>query len=201
MDSPKLDRHSRIHHELFDENTNTVGSLGDIVEKHAGDAVFLGPSEAGIGGADGGEADFEAEMNETDPNADELMDPDDIIGDEVREDGYWSTDQTGTVEGIARGFGTHLAQDVGKDGFQIEEIPDAALKYANRPSNSGELDDYDDELNDGADDQDPELALLSQPGVNPAQKRAGEPMPDRIPVHERRAATQDENLDATRKIH
>ncbi len=44
MAKERLDKHDSIHHELFDEDTAQVGSLGDIVEKHAGDAVFLSPA-------------------------------------------------------------------------------------------------------------------------------------------------------------
>ena len=62
MAQERLDKHDKIHHELFDEDTNQIGSLGDIVEKHAGDAVFLAAPEHSAGGADGGEEDFEAEM-------------------------------------------------------------------------------------------------------------------------------------------
>ena len=69
MATPRLDKHDKIHHELFDEDTNQVGSLGDIVDKHAGDAVFLTPDDKDAGGADGGEMDFEEEMNEADPAA------------------------------------------------------------------------------------------------------------------------------------
>jgi hypothetical protein len=201
MGKPRLDRHDRIHHELFDENTSQVGSLGDIVEKHAGDALFLGPSDPGVGGADGGESDFVNEMNETDPAADEDMDPEDVLDAEAREEGYWATDQTGTVEGIARGFGTHLAQDLGRDGFQIEEIPSEAMRYSSRPAPTGELDDYDDEDDsDGKDDPGPALARASEPGANPASRRDPEPMPDRITTHDDRPRTTDEELDATRRI-
>ena len=145
MAEPRLDKHSQIHHELFDENTAQIGSLGDIVEDHAGDAVFLTPKERSVGGADGGEADFEAEMLETDPDPDEKLNPDDLYS-VADEETVWGTDQTGTVEGIARGFGTHLPQDLGKDGFQIEEMPEKAMQYISRPVADGEeLDDYDDD--------------------------------------------------------
>ncbi len=199
MKTPRLDKHDKIHHELFDEDTAQVGSLGDIVEKHAGDAVFLTPAERSVGGADGGESDFEEEMNDTDPAADEAMDPDDLYSadDEI---GIYATDQTGTVEGIARGFGTHLPQDLGKDGFQVEAIPRRALKYQNRPIVPGEeLDDYDDE-DDTNGEYDPGdiLGHASEPGANGVQPSGdGEPMPDRIPVKERRPRTTDDELDAT----
>lgn len=195
----RLDKHDKIHHELFDENTNQVGSLGDIVEAHAGDAVFLTPAERGVGGADGGESDFESEMLATDPADDVDVDPEDIYADEHQ---IWSADQTGTVEGIARGFGTHLPQDLGRDGFQVEEMPDAALKYQNRVVHAGEeLDDYDDDAETNEDEQDELLGALSQPGVNAVDPRgAGEAMPDRIPVRKPRPSTSDDLLDATREI-
>jgi hypothetical protein len=192
----RLDKHDKVHHELFDENTNQVGSLGDVVEAHAGDAVFLTPDEQSIGGADGGEADFEAEMLPTDPDSEDDLDPEDMYADE---DQVWATDQTGTVEGIARGFGTHLPQDLGRDGFHVEELPDAALRYQNRVVRAGEeLDDYDD--GEGNFDQDDRLAALSQPGVNDVNPAEDEPMPDRIPVRKPHPRTFDERLDATREI-
>jgi hypothetical protein len=202
MKTPRLDKHDKIHHELFDEDTAQVGSLGDIVEKHAGDAVFLTPAERSIGGADGGESDFEEEMNDTDPAGDEAMDPDDLYSaeDEV---GIYATDQTGTVEGIARGFGTHLPQDLGKDGFQVESIPRRALKYQNRPIIAGEeLDDYDDD-NDNNGEYDPGdiLAQASEPGANRVQPSGdGEPTPDRIPIKKRQPRTADDELDATAEM-
>ena len=198
----RLDKHDKIHHELFDEDTNQVGSLGDIVDKHAGDAVFLTPDEKSVGGADGGEADFEAEMNEADPAEDEGMDPDDLYSaDDER--GLFQTDQTGTVEGIARGFGTHLPQDLGRDGFQVEEIPRRALKFRDQPARADgeELDDYDDDTDTGKDDDGPALAQASQPGANRVQATGDhEPTPGRIPTHDRRPATTDDELDATRRM-
>jgi hypothetical protein len=202
MARERLDRHDQIHHELFDEDTAQVGSLGDIVEEHAGDAVFLTPKERSVGGADGGEEDFVAEMLETDPAENAGMDANDLYSAEDEEE-VWATDQTGTVEGIARGFGTHLPQDLGKDGFQIEEIPDRALKYQGRIVHEGEeLDDYDDDdITNGKFDPGIALARASEPGFNrvePTEDR--EPTPDRIPVREHPASKTDEQLDATRKI-
>jgi hypothetical protein len=205
MAGERLDKHDKIHHELFDEDTSQIGSLGDIVEKHDGDAVFLGQSQKGIGGADGGEADFEEEMNESDPAPHERMDPDDLFSARD-ENGVFATDQTGTVQGIARGFGTHLPQDIGRGGFQVEEIPDKALQYALPVADGEELDDYDDD-DDGSGkfDQDADLSRASQPGVNRiAEDNVGglgdEPTPDRIPVRERHPRDTDDELDATRLI-
>jgi len=190
MSQERLDAHDKIHHELFDENTATVGSLGDIVEKHAGDAVFLTPPEKSVGGADGGESDFESEMNETDPAPGEGMDPDDLYSaDDERE--VFATDQTGTVAGIARGFGTHLPQDIGRGGFQVEEIPNSALQ--SRPVTNGEeLDDYDDDKADSVSNptSQPFAHIVSETGDH-------EPTPDRIPVRNRRPETTDDELDAT----
>ena len=191
MATPRLDKHDKIHHELFDEDTSQVGSLGDIVDKHAGDAVFLTPDEKSVGGADGGEADFEAEMNETDPAESEGMDPDDLYSSANERD-LFQTDQTGTVEGIARGFGTHLPQDLGRDGFQVEEIPRRALKFRDQPARAEgeELDDYDDDTDTGKFDADPALAQASQPGANrAADPGLPEPMPDRIPTRASRPAS------------
>lgn len=203
MSQPRLDKHDKIHHELFDEDTNEVGSLGDLVEKHAGDAVFLTPPERSVGGADGGEADWEAEMSDTDPADGGDMNPGDLYSAED-EDTIFATDQTGTVAGIARGFGTHLPQDIGAGGFRVEEIPRKALKYQGRPVADGEeLDDYDDEGDGGEFDSSPGLARASEPGANRVQRDPdddGEPTPDRIPVKQPRPRTVDDDLDATRQI-
>jgi len=203
MSQPRLDKHDKIHHELFDEDTNEVGSLGDLVEKHAGDAVFLTPPERSVGGADGGEADWEAEMSDTDPADGGDVNPGDLYSAED-EDTIFATDQTGTVAGIARGFGTHLPQDIGAGGFQVEEIPRKALKYQGRPVADGEeLDDYDDEGDGGEFDSSPGLARASEPGANRVQRDPdsdGEPTPDRIPVKPPRPRTVDDDLDATRQI-
>ncbi len=201
MAEERLDKHSKIHHELFDEDTAQVGSLGDLVEKHAGDAVFLTPAERSVGGADGGESDFIDEMNEADPAEGEGMDAGDLYsaGDE---DQVFATDQTGTVEGIARGFGTHLPQDLGRGGFQVEELPDRALRFQGRPVAEGEeLDDYDDD-GEGKYDADPDLSRASEPGFNAVSPtRAAEPTPDRIPIIPRRPRATDDELDATRELH
>jgi hypothetical protein len=203
MTQERLDKHDAIHHELFDEDTNQVGSLGDIVEKHAGDAMFLTPAEKGVGGADGGEPDFEAEMLESDPAENAGMDENDLYSaDDER--GVFGTDQTGTVEGIARGFGTHLPQDIGAGGFQVETIPDSALKRRGRPLADGEeLDDYDDDTTDSQDDAQGKLAHDSQPFthmVSASEDDDTEPTPDRIPIHSPHADTADDELDATRKM-
>ena len=192
----RLDKHDKIHHELFDENTAQVGSLGDIVEQHAGDAVFLTPPEPSPNGVDGGESDFEAEMNETDPAGGEGMDPDDEYA-AADQDGLPNADLTGTVAGIARGFGTHLPQDLGRDGFQIESLPAEALKMQGRPLADGEeLDDYDDDAPDAsANSLEP---FTHQVSADPDGD--GEPMEGRIPVRQPRPATTDEELDATRQM-
>jgi hypothetical protein len=201
MPRARLDKHDKIHHELFDEDTAQVGSLGSIVDRHDGDAVFLGDLEKSPGGADGGESDFEDEMNESDPAESESMDPDDLYS-AADEDSIIGTDQTGTVEGIARGFGTHLPQDIGKDGFQVEEIPNKALKYQSRAVAEGEeLDDYDDDSSDGKYDAGPSLSRASEPGMNRVKSTGDhEPTPDRIPVKQPRPRTTDEELDATRRM-
>ncbi len=203
MAEERLDKHDKIHHELFDENTNEIGSLGDIVEKHAGDAVFLAAPEHSPGGADGGEEDFEAEMLEADPAPNDGMDAGDFYS-AADEDGILGTDQTGTVEGIARGFGTHLPQDIGAGGFQVESIPDRVLNLRPRPLADGEeLDDYDDDTNEGKFDAKGKLAADSEPfahAVSSDPDADPEPTPDRIPVRDRPGASMDDELDATRKM-
>ncbi len=203
MAQERLDRHNGIHHELFDEDTNQVGSLGDIVEKHAGDAVFLTPPEKSVGGADAGLSDWEAEMLEADPAPDAGMDSGDLYSAED-EDGIEGTDATGTVAGIARGFGTHLPQDIGAGGFQVETIPDSALKYQARSLAAGEeLDDYDDDADDGKDDASGTLAGASEPFshmVSADPDADKEPTPGRIPLRQPRPSATDDELDATRQM-
>ena len=203
MAQERLDRHDSIHHELFDEDTNQVGSLGDIVEKHAGDAVFLAPPEKSAGGVDGGLSDWEAEMLEADPAPNAGMDAADLYSAEDQE-GVLATDGTGTVAGIARGFGTHLPQDIGAGGFQVETIPDSALKYRGRPRADGEeLDDYDDDTGDGKDDASGKMALDSEPFshmVSEDPDADGEPTPGRIPLKQPRPSATDDEMDATRQM-
>jgi len=203
MAQERLDKHDGIHHELFDEDTNQVGSLGDIVEKHAGDAVFLTPPEKSAGGADGGLGDWEAEMLEADPAPDAGMDSADLYSAEDQE-GVFATDGTGTVAGIARGFGTHLPQDLGAGGFQVETISDSALKYQGRPPLDGEeLDDYDNDADDGKYDAQGKLAQDSEPFshmVSDDPDHDGEPTPNRIPLKQPRPSATDDELDATRRM-
>lgn len=199
----QLTKHDKIHHELFDEDTNQIGSLGDIVEKHAGDAVFLTPPEPSVGGADGGESDFEAEMLEADPAPNDGMDDGDFYS-ASDETGTLGTDQSGTVAGIARGFGTHLPQDFGAGGFQVEAIPDRALRLQGRPLADGEeLDDYDDDTDTGKGDAPGKLAADSEPfahAVSTDPDADGEPTPGRIPIHDRAPASTDDELDATGRL-
>ena len=197
----RLTKHDKIHHELFDEDTNQIRSLGDIVEKHAGDAVFLAPPEKSVGGVDGGEEDFEAEMLETDPAPNVGgMDEADFYS-AADEDGVSGTDQSGTVAGIARGFGTHLPQDFGASGFQVEAIPDRVLNLQGRPLADGEeLDDYDDDTDTGKDDARGKLAADSEPfahAVSTDPDADREPMPGRIPIKNRPPMTTDDELDAS----
>ncbi len=203
MAEERLDKHDKIHHELFDEDTNQIGSLGDIVEKHAGDAVFLTPPEKSPNDVDGGEMDFEAEMLQTDPAPNDGMDDADLYS-AADEDGILSTDQSGTVSGIARGFGTHLPQDFGAGGFQVESIPDRVLNLIPRPLADGEeLDDYDDDADAGRDDAKGKLAADSEPfahAVSTDPDADTEPMPDRIPIKERPPVTADDELDAAGKM-
>lgn len=203
MAEERLDKHDKIHHELFDEDTNQIGSLGDIVEKHAGDAVFLTPPEHSPNGVDGGEMDFEAEMLQTDPAPNDGMDEADLYS-AAGEDGILSADQTGTVDGIARGFGTHLPQDIGSGGFQVESIPNRVLNLRPRPLADGEeLDDYDDDTDEGKDDAKGKLAADSEPfahAVSSDPDADPEPTQGRIPVKSRPPVTADDELDASGKM-
>jgi hypothetical protein len=199
MPEDKFNKHDKVHHELFDENTAQIGSLGDIIEKHSRDAVFLMPDNQSVGGADGGLTDMEAEMLDSDPPGDEGMDPNDLYSAD-NEDQVWSTDQTGSVEGIARGFGTHLPQDLGNGGFQIEEIPNEAMPFRKRRIVEGEeLDDYDDDDDSNGKYDSRELFEgVSEPGANAVlDPTVSEPTPGRIKIVERRPKTANDQFDAT----
>ena len=201
MAEERFNKHDAIHHELFDEDTDEIHSLGDIVEKHAGDAVFLTPPEKQNNDIDGGEMDFEEEMLETDPAPNDLSLRADLYSAED-EDNITSTDQSGTVTGIARGFGTHLPQDIGREGFQVESIPDSALKRPGRPLAEGEeLDDYDDDTDTGIFDAKGKLAADSEPFSHAVSTDSDADIAAHtIPIKERTARTTDDELDATREI-
>jgi hypothetical protein len=162
--SGRLDQHgSEKFNKLFNEDTAEPGTLAEIVDKHAGDALFLSAEDDGsVKGADGGIADFVGEMGEADPD-DAYEDYNDLTltGERVG-----SVDITGTAEGLARGFGSHRALDLGADGFQIEEIPDRALPYTNRTGTDEELDDYDDDDPTNGKYDPKDLEGLSVPGSN-----------------------------------
>ncbi len=115
-------------------------------------------------------ADFEEEMDATDPDPDAGNDASDYIGDSGL---GRSPDITGTVTGIARGMATHLPQDLGADGFQIED-----------PENlDRSLVDEDEAAAIDATDPDAEGA-------------SG----DRIPTAAPKINDHDDALDATRQI-
>ncbi|MBC8104689.1 MAG: hypothetical protein H7Z41_19110 [Cytophagales bacterium] len=67
--------------------------------------------------------DFEDSMGETDPDPNAGMDDQESFGG--LSDSHRGTDLSGTVTGLDRGTATHLPQDIGAQGFQIEE-PEAA---------------------------------------------------------------------------
>ena len=145
MTDQRMDRHgSPTARKLFESDTSQVGALGDIVEDHDGDRFNLS-SERSRAGADPGESDLAAQMDFDDPQ--EIFDEE---GGEIKQTGQdridlaGETDIAGTASGIARGFGSHLPQDLGADGFQIEEIPVAASSIKHNAGSNGELDDYDD---------------------------------------------------------
>lgn len=198
MSNERLDRHSQVFHELFDENTAQVGSLGDVVEHHAGDTLFLGPAEHTPGGVDSGLSDFQAEELESDPAENAGADANDLFSQAGS--GIWATDQTGTVAGIARGFGTHLPQDLGKGGFQVEELPEAALTSRVALRDGEELDDYDDEDDTNGKFDDGDLAFLSEPNAIELDDTKAEPTPDRIHIRPVHPSNADDQFDATRLI-
>ncbi len=158
----RLDQHgSQKFNELFEENTAEPGSLAEIVDKHAGDAIFLGTENDGdVKGADGGLTDFVGSMTERDPN--DFYEEDD--DDSISSDAIGNVDITGSAAGVARGFGSHVPLDLGSGGFQIEEIPDRAIPNMNRAQATEELDDYDDDDSSNGKYDSRELENLSIPG-------------------------------------
>jgi len=173
MSEPKLNAHgSDIVRALFEEDTNEVKTVGDIVDKHSGDAFVLTPGIRGNRGADEGEAEFEEDVLPIDPSEEWESIDDEFPGeDDEDEEGIGETDLTGTAAGIARGFGSHLPQDLGADGFQIEEVPDIATTTVIARSTNEELDDYDDENDQNGKFDSGDLADVEQPGANIVQKQ------------------------------
>ena len=106
-----------------DADVETLGDLIDARRDHDYDAPAL-PGDRGVKPTDPVEdsyltrADFEEEMLPVDPAPDAGADEDGILGDLVTNR---EPDMTGTVMGVSRGTSTHLPQDIGRDGFQIEE--------------------------------------------------------------------------------
>lgn len=168
MADQRLDRHGDpAARKLIDSDTAQVGSLGDIVEEHDGDGLSL-VEEQSIGGADAGESDYIGEMYPDEPPVawDEVQ-GEYVPPDEDDAEAIGETDLTGSAPGIARGFGTHIAQDLGADGFQIEEIPAAVVPLLQRDQSDEELDDYDDDDPSNGKFDSKELEHLSEPGVSP----------------------------------
>lgn len=123
-------------------------------------------------------ADLVDSMNLTDPDPNAGADEDDFIGDANIDR---APDITGTVTGINRGMATHLPQDIGRDGFQIEE-PEAI----GDPQLLDETDDADDRAYLSMEDD----ALLDEDDGD-----AGV-----LPVRRPDVDTRDEALDATRRL-
>jgi hypothetical protein len=125
-------------------------------------------------------ADVAASMLETDPDPNVGADEGDFLGDAGLDR---APDITGTVRGIDRGMATHLPQDIGRDGFQIEE-PEAigdprALAAAG------------DETDDASDASDADERLLEDDLASDG---------GRIPVARPDVDSRDEALDATRRL-
>jgi hypothetical protein len=135
-------------------------------------------------------ADFVDSMNETDPDPNAGRDERDFLGDA---DLGRAPDITGTVTGINRGMATHLPQDIGRDGFQIEE-PEAA----GDPSVLGPGDVVDDE-----DDMADPTMRGNNDFLNEDESLLEDDLASdggRIPTRAPDVDTRDEALDATRRI-
>lgn len=131
--------------------------------------------------------DFESSMLDTDPDPNAGANKGETLGQgESR-----APDLTGTVTGIARGMATHLPQDIGAGGFQIEE-----------PEMSGDnraLDTDDDDAADGGGDtngSDLDSDVLDKtPGYGDPDSAGGQ-----IPTPPANPASRDDALDATRQL-
>jgi hypothetical protein len=123
--------------------------------------------------------DVAASMLESDPDPNAGARPGDYVGEM---DLDRAADITGTVTGIARGMATHLPQDVGADGFQIEEPEalDTGLVVDARDQRQATTADLDA---DGMSDPD---ELENDGGI--------------IPIRDPNVNARDEALDATRRI-
>lgn len=121
-------------------------------------------------------ADMVDAMNATDPDPNTGADEGEFIGDANLDR---APDMTGTVTGIARGMSTHLPQDIGRDGFQIEEPEAMGDPRALDPDAEAENDST--ALVNGLEDEfDPDGGRIAtdKPNVN----------------------NRDEALDATRRL-
>ncbi len=192
MSEPKLDAHgSGTVRALFEENTNEVKTVGDIVDKHAGDSIVLTQPNRGNRGADDGEIDFEENALPSDPSEQWESIDDSFTGEDVEdEEGIGETDITGTAAGIARGFGSHLPLDLGADGFQIEEIPDKIIGVVSSRRKDEELDDYDDDDDENGKFDSGDLLDVEQPGDNSVPT-------DETSKAEKRPSTFDEQIDSS----
>lgn len=114
-------------------------------------------------------ADFEDSMLATDPDPSAGDNPADTLGDGEER----APDQTGTVTGIARGMATHLPQDLGAGGFQIEDPEMSGDPRATEPDESEEN---------------------TVSGYGDPDSAGGQ-----IPTAPANPATRDDALDATRR--
>ena len=141
-----------------------------------------------------GRPDFMGSMNDPDPDPNAGSNPGDTTGEgEGR-----AADITGTVTGIARGMATHLPQDIGADGFQIEG---PEMSGDPRASGAGDVSDASTDPDDpGASDLDADV-LGKTPGYgNDAGNDDAGDDGGRIPTPPANPATSDDALDATRRL-
>jgi len=134
--------------------------------------------------------DFVRAMNQTDPDADAGDDEEDYLdGTDLSH----APGIEGTVTGAIRGLGTHLPQDLGRDGFQIIEPEELQGEIHDPRLPEGEGHTFAD-------------ARLEDPD-DPASQRALEDADDdpaadggRIPTRDPHPVTRDDALDATRQL-
>ncbi len=152
----------------------TSADLTPTVTSFDGDARTKSPADDATDTAYMGRADFDEEMLLTDPDPDAGNNAADTMGEgEGR-----AVDITGTATGIARGMATHLPQDLGAGGFQIEEPEMSGDPRATEP---------DDPENDSA-------VQDATPGYGDPDGVGGQ-----IPVKPSNPASAEEELDATRQ--
>lgn len=135
-------------------------------------------------------------MLETDPDPNAGADDDDFIEGAGLDR---APDITGTVTGINRGMATHLPQDIGRDGFQIQEPEAAGDPGVIKP---GDVVDDEDDMADPHSGADPTMRSDNDAMDEDESLLEDDVASDggRIPTARPDIDNRDEALDATRQL-